>query len=842
MRFTNLYTIYNSITMRNPHSPLPIDAVLPELLARLQSAKSVVLHAPPGAGKTTRVPLALLEHDLFPRKIIMLEPRRLAARNAALRMAQTLGQPIGRDIGYRMRGETIVGPDCKIEVVTEGILARIIQSDPQLADYDCVIFDEFHERSIHADFALALCCDIRSALRDDLHLIIMSATLDGAPVAKLLNDAPIINAKGRIFNITEHFLKQPWRKPQQGLSGFENAMAAQIINAAQDHSGGILAFLPGQAEIENVKVILAKSTIDGAVYPLYGALPYDQQTKAIGPSATRKIVLATAIAETSLTIEGIDIVIDGGLTRKLRFDPNGAMSRLLTQRVSKAEATQRAGRSGRLREGTVYKLWTKGENGALRNHTDPEIMDADLVPLVLAMADWGVRSASELAFLTPPRPSDIKSAQHTLYLLGALDKNAAITPLGRALARQPTHPRLARAFNDAGRDGPALVALIEGRDILAPPAPTDFTLRWQAYMDRRAFLAREPYQINMPAYQQAKARQKNLPKADQTAPKMGLQCLLALAYPDRIGVRRNTDHSRYHLSNGRGLIVAKDDPLTRSKYIVAIDVQDRTGDVALRQGIAIEKADLLAIFADQIEHIDLCIWDKKSQQLHTQRQLKLGSVVIDNQNWADCPSEIKIAALCDGIRDLGLKVLNWDKRSIQLRARVIAAHNAGVQLPDWTDQTLIVALEDWLGPYLVGVTKHSDFAKIPLYEALSAMLDYQQTKQINHFAPEFFTTPGGRKIKIDYADGVPKIAVRLQELFGLRTHPTVGAQKQPILIELLSPANRSVQITRDIVGFWMGSYQDVRKDMRGRYPKHHWPDDPLSAQPKSRYGQKQTKN
>ena len=791
---------------------LPIDPILPDLIAALRSYGRAVLQAPPGAGKTTRVPLALLDAKLTTGRIIMLEPRRLATRAAAERLSETLGEPVGQTIGYRMRGETAVSAATKVEVVTEGILTRMIQSDPELAGIGAIIFDEFHERSLNADLGLALAWEIRAALRPDLVLLVMSATLDAAPVATLLDGAPILTSEGRAFPVTTHFLPKALAKAMR----LEAATADLIIQAASETTGGVLVFLPGEGEIRRVEAALGnRLPQDCTIRPLYGALPFAAQRAAIAPvKEGRKIVLSTSIAETSLTIADIRVVIDAGRARRARFDPSSGMSRLVTERVSRAEAAQRAGRAGRVAEGSCYKLWTKGEDGALPAFPPAEIEAADLAPLALELAQWG---SDDLAFLTPPPEGTLAEARRLLISLGALDAHARITAHGRAMAALPTHPRLAHMLLTAGQQSAPLAALLAARDPLRG-APVDLSLRIAALKGRYDVAG----QINHAAAAQIKAEISILSKVLPDVSPMPLSVMAALAYPDRIGLRRKGDDPRYVLSGGKGAIMDAGDPLAGQRLIVATDLDGDTREAKIRQAVAMTDAELRAIFADQITWVDVCTWSKRDNRVLTRRQEQFGALILDDRNWTDAPAEAIAVAMIDGVRQLGLKPSPAANR---FRARVALAG----ELPAMDDTTLLDTLEDWLLPHLGGVKTAADWKGFDLLPALRAMLDWEQTKRLDRIAPPHFTTPLDRKIPIDYDGEAPAITLRLQEMFGQTTHPMVGGT--PLRVTLLSPGQKPVQVTQDIVGFWATSYADVRRDMRGRYPRHPWPEDPTQADP-----------
>ena len=804
---------------------LPIDDVLGDLTDHLRASGRAVLQAPPGAGKTTRVPLAMRDAGLTQGRIVMLEPRRLAARAAAERMASTLGEKAGETVGYRVRGDAKVSASTQIEVVTEGILTRMIQSDPELTGIGAVIFDEFHERSLNADLGLALCLEIAGALRDDLILLVMSATLDAEPVAKLMN-APIVTSAGRSFPVDAQWLPRPLPKTQK----FDAAMSDLIVHAAAESDGGILAFLPGEGEIRRVAAQLSgRMPDDHHIRPLYGTMPFKAQQEAIRPEASgRKIVLATSIAETSLTIEDIRVVVDGGQSRRARFDPGSGMSRLVTERVTKAEATQRAGRAGRMAPGVAYKLWSKGEDGGLAAFLPAEIEAADLANLALEMAVWGA-SVTDLPFLTQPPDGAFAEAQTLLTMLGALDARHRITDHGRTLAALPLHPRLAHMLSIAGPDAAPLAALMADRDPLRN-AGTDLALRLEALRDPKRFAETRNAMVNRAALERIRDEAKRLRRAAQSRnhPKLEPAEMAALAYPDRIGLRRKGDAPRYQLSGGKGAVMDETDALAGARLIVATDLDGNPREARIRQAIQISESALRALFSDQIAWVKSCIWSKRDRRVVAREQERLGAIALDDRIWKDAPADAQSAAMLDGVRDLGL-ALAMTKPAERFIARVMLARDAGIDLPDMTEPALLDQLDTWLLPHLSGVRTAADWKQFDLLPALRGMLDWGQMQSLDTAVPGKFTTPLGREIPIDYSGEHPEITLRLQELFGQKTHPTVG--KTPLRVTLLSPAQRPVQTTLDLPGFWAGSYADVRKDMRATYPKHPWPEDPTDADP-----------
>ncbi len=802
---------------------LPIDDILPELVSALRAHGRAVLQAPPGAGKTTRVPLAMLQAGLTEGRILMLEPRRLAARAAAARMSETLGEEIGQTVGYRIRGESRTSRATRIDVVTEGILTRMIQSDPELSGIGAVIFDEFHERSLNADLGLALCLEIAGALREDLILLAMSATLDAEPVARLM-DAPILTSEGRAFPVEIRHLDAPLPRTAR----FESAMAELILHALRHTEGGLLAFLPGEGEIRRTQALL-KDRVPANCHlrPLFGAMPFAEQRAAIRPERDgRKVVLATSIAETSLTIEDIRVVVDGGKSRRARFDPGSGMTRLVTDRVTRAEATQRAGRAGRVAEGTAYKLWAKGEEGALSPYPPSEIEATDLADLALDLALWGAAPA-DLPFLTQPPDGAFAEAQALLQMLGALDADCRITARGRDIARLPLHPRLAHMMQEAGQNAAFVAALLSNRDPLTKSS-TDLTLRLEALADPRGFSEKRGIPVNRGALERIREEARRLRKTAKATEKTALSTaeMAALAYPDRIGLRRKGDAARFQLSGGKGAVMDDADSLAGQRLIVVTDTDGNPREARIRQAISISEAELRGLFQDQIRAEQTCHWSRRDRRVLSRRREMLGAIALDDRIWKDAPEDKVAQAMLDGVRDLGLRL---DTTAERFRARVAIARKAGLDLPDLGDAALMASLETWLLPYLSGVKSSEDWKKFNPIEALRGQLNWSEMQALDTSVPAHFTTPLGRRIAIDYTGEHPAISLRLQEMFGQRHHPMVG--NTPLQVTLLSPAQRPVQVTMDLPGFWQGSYADVRKDMRARYPKHPWPEDPREADP-----------
>ncbi|QDY69824.1 ATP-dependent helicase HrpB [Qingshengfaniella alkalisoli] len=802
---------------------LPIEDALPDLISALKNHGRAVLQAPPGAGKTTRVPLALLDSAIVPGKIVMLEPRRLATRASAERMASTLNEPVGKRIGYRMRGESRTGPETRIEVVTEGILTRMIQTDPELSGIGAVIFDEFHERSLNADLGLALCLEVRSALRDDLRLLVMSATLDAEPVAALLDDAPLITSQGRSFPVATHWLDRPL-PPRSRL---ETAAADLVESVVSRTEGGVLCFLPGEGEIRRTAAALdGHLPSECEIMPLFGAMKPADQRRVLSPApARRKVVLATSIAETSLTIDGIRVVVDAGRSRRARFDPGSGMSRLVTERVTRAEAEQRRGRAGRVAPGDCFRLWTKGEEGALSAFPPAEIESADLTGLSLELALWGA-SEDDLSFLTPPPAPAMAEARGLLQSLGALDSRNHVTDHGRALAAMPLHPRLGHMLALCGPATADLAALLADRDPLRG-ASSDLATRLRAlrdpntaHKDSRPALAR--------LCEEAK-RLRPIAPANASLGDLSIGAAAALAYPDRIGLRRKGAQPRYVLSGGKGAHLPDDDSLAGSRMIVATDTDGNPREARIRLAAPVAESEIRALFATRIKEVELCEWSRRSKRVDTRRQERLGAIVLSDQQWKDAPADAVRLAAIEGIRSLGLASLKPSKSFDLLRARIALAREILPDLPDPSEESLLATAEQWLGPYLGKACSEADFKSFDPTVALRDSMDWSLRQKLDQFAPPHYRTPLGREIAIDYAAPDPEISLRLQEMLGEGQHPSVAGR--PLRVTLLSPAGRPVQTTMDLPGFWRGSYADVRKDMRARYPKHHWPEDPLQADP-----------
>ncbi len=824
---------------------LPIDSVLPDIARALAGSSGLVLQAPPGAGKTTKVPLALLGADwLSGQRIIMLEPRRLAARAAAARMAETLGEPVGQRVGYRIRFEAKVSAATRIEVVTEGILTRMLQDDPSLPGVGLVIFDEFHERSLNADLGLALCLEAQTALRDDLKLLVMSATLDGGPVAKLMSGVPVVTSEGRAFPIETRFLARP--EPRR----FADAVTHAVAQALREEEGDVLVFLPGAGEIRRVESLLAEHPAARGVTlaPLYGDLAQDAQDRAIRRAGEgRKVVLATAIAETSLTIDGVRVVVDGGQMRQPRFDPSSGMTRLVTLPVSRASADQRRGRAGRTAPGVCYRLWSEAEDRALQPFTPPEIMEADLAPLALDLAQWGVGDASELAWLDAPPAATLAQARELLGELGAVDGQGRMTAHGRAMNRLSMHPRLAHMVlkaRDLGLGGLAcdLAALLGERDIVRAERgfrDSDLRLRLDALRD--GFAAHHGLSVDRGGVARARQAAKDwrrrigLKPGEENGEVRDAGLLLAFAYPDRIARRRPGGEPRYALSGGSGAFFADPEPLSAEEWLVAAELDGDRREARIFLAAPLAKAEIEEHFADSIRTEASVAWDRRDEVVHARRQRRLFNLVLDEVKLDKVPPDQLAAAMAEGIRVMGLACLPWTDELMKFRERVAFLRKVdGEAWPDLSDQALLEGLEEWLAPYLAGITRRAHLQRLDLSQAVRGMLDWEASRKLDDLAPTHVTVPSGSRVPIDYSGETPVLAVRLQEMFACADTPRIAAGKVPLLLHLLSPARRPVQVTQDLASFWANAYKAVKADLKGQYPKHWWPDDPMQAEPTAR--------
>jgi len=827
-----------------PETGLPVEEILPQLVETLAVSNCAVLQAPPGAGKTTTVPLWLMGlKDLQGRKILMLEPRRLAARAAARRMADLLGEAVGETVGYSIRLERKISARTRIEVVTEGILTRRLQQDPELSDVAVIIFDEFHERNLNTDLGLALTRQTQEILRDDLRILVMSATLDSEGVSALLDNAPVLTSEGRQYPVQTHHM------PRTPKGRFEGALARWIEEImVKNNEGDVLVFLPGAGEINRTITALQgfAKAYNIALHPLFGSLSQKDQDRALMPDTDgrRKIVLATDIAETSLTIEGVRIVVDSGLARKPRFDPNSGMSRLELRHISRASADQRRGRAGRVAPGQCYRMWSAAEDRGLIPHGEPEITVADLCPLALELAKWGVSDADELDWMTAPPSGLLAQARDLLITLGALDKGYAITGLGEKMVRLPLHPRLARMILKSLEinEGPLacdLAALLSERDFLrrGRDAPnSDIRSRLELLNQaRRQPNARPDLRRTLRSADDLRRRfkmGKTVVALDNTGP------VLAFAYPDRVGELRKKSKTAYRLSGGRGALLAENDKLAAEPYLVVAELDGKGRDARIQLAAPISYAQMMTQFQDQIRTEIRVYWDEDKDRVIADEESRIGALVLESRRIKNPPADDICTALIDVIRRKELRPLPWTDAAQAVLDRIAFARAHDTARTDWPELSrtwLLDNLENWLSPYLSGKNSLSQLQSLNLEEILISLQDWELRQRLDTFAPARMNVPTGSKVRLDYSDiDAPVLAVRLQELFGQADMPRLADGKVEISIHLLSPARRPAQITKDLAGFWKNSYSAVKKDLKGQYPRHYWPDDPMQAEPTAR--------
>ncbi len=849
------------VKQENMKHGLPIEEVLPDLGVALMQHDEAILEAPPGAGKTTLVPLALLDAEwLQEQTILMLEPRRLAARAAAERMADLLGETVGKTVGYRVRLDSKVSRDTRIEVVTEGILTRRLQTDPALENVGLIIFDEFHERSLEADLGLALCLQAREVFRDApaLKILLMSATVDGKALSQLLGDAPLVRSKGRMFPVEVRY-GAPWKSHE----GVLQAVVPAVLEALEEQHGSLLVFLPGQGEIRQVYRQLEKPLAmhsDVILAPLYGDLDIAEQRRAIAPAPAgkRKVVLATDIAETSLTIDGVNVVIDAGLSRQAVFDSASGMTRLHTRRVSRASSVQRMGRAGRLQPGVCYRLWSETQQQQLIPFSPPEISQADLLPLALQLQRWGVDDPAELIWQDAPAATPYAQALELLARLGALEDNGKggwrLTGHGEAMARLPTHPRLAHMLLMGKKHGLQetacqLAALLSERDPL-PNTDADISSRLalliqgdSAHAQARGLLRRLQPQIRQ--FRQLIKGNAELPVMEVNDPRwQGF--LLACAYPDRIARQRQAGSIEYRLSNGRAARLREHDPLQQSPWLAIAQMGSHKGMATDQIYLAAELdealfEDYLAPMVRKGQHL---VWEKNDDRLSAFEQRRVGSLVLSQKTMAPVPVELKQQVILELVRKRGLELLPWTEALQQWRQRILLLRQLDLEAgqdsewPDVSDAALMDSLETWLAPHVENISHINHFARLDLKNILLNLLPWPLPKKLDELAPEKIQVPSGSRIRIDYGETPPVLAVRLQEMFGCSTTPRIAGNRLALKVHLLSPARRPVQVTQDLENFWQTSYLQVKKEMKGRYPKHHWPDDPLNAEASSRLRRK----
>jgi ATP-dependent helicase HrpB len=819
-----------------PLPDLPVAETFPQLRRALADAGTAVLVAPPGAGKTTLAPLALLDEPwLGDRRIVMLEPRRLATRAAARRMADLLGESVGDTVGYQTRDERRIGPSTRIEVVTEGILTRRLQSDPELPGVGLVIFDEVHERNLPTDIGLAFALDARATLRPDLRLLAMSATPDTDALIDVLPDTTVIESEGRMHPVDIRWVPREPGTGRRRQGRIEDATAAAVLRALRDETGDVLVFLPGIGEINRTQQALTSAVPgDVDVFPLAGALTLEQQDQALAPSAPgrRRVVLSTDIAETSLTVEGVRVVVDSGLAREPRFDTGTGMTRLTTVSTSRASADQRAGRAGRVEPGACYRLWSKVEHGSRQRHRAPEITQVDLAGLALEVAAWGTDPA-DLAWLTEPPRTAMRAATRLLGELGALDDDGHITETGRRMLGLPVHPRLARMLvSERSPLGCALAVVIDERDVLRgrpDDKPSDLGVRLRLLAGRGGH-----DQADRRAVEQVRRRAHDLARrlridfdTDLIDPDRAGMALLH-AYPDRLARRRRP--GQFQLRSGSGGWLPDDDPLAHEEFVVAADLDGKRDRARIRLAAGLDADEVALVFADEVTERVALEWDTDRDDLVERVERRLGAMQLGSTSRRPGPGDATTAALMERVRATGLAVLGWSTASIALRRRVEHLHRTvGEPWPDWSAEQLAASVDEWLAPYLPGATGRRDLESLDLLTVLRSQLPWPQGADLDELAPTHLELPTGRSVPIDYSGDEPSASVRVQDLFGTRQHPVAGGR--PVVLHLLSPADRPIQVTSDLPGFWSGTWADVKKDLAGRYPKHRWPDDPGNADP-----------
>ena len=826
---------------------LPILEIIPDIKKKLELHNTVILQAPPGAGKSTILPLQLLDEPwLQGKKILMLEPRRLAARAVANRMSSLINEQVGTTVGYRVRFDNKVSKQTRIEVLTEGILTRMLQQDNTLEDVRLVIFDEFHERSLHADLALALCREMQQVIREELRILIMSATLDGEKLSSLLGNAPILTSAGRQYPIELLYL------PQENINSaslnsnvsLPVQTAKAVRKALAEYEGDILVFLPGAGEIQRTQELLQNEFVSSfgveniSIQPLFGDLPLSKQQEAIlpHPQGKRKVILSTSIAETSLTIEGIKIVIDSGYCRAPRFDPKTGLTRLDTIRVTQDMATQRAGRAGRTSSGICYRLWNQASHQHLLPHRNPEILEADLAPTMIELAQWGIQDLNTLAWLSPPPPSAVGQAQRILEELGALNFSK-ITKRGKEMLRLPTHPRIAHLLLEGQEYGlialaTDVAAILEERDPLQKEAGANLTLRIEALRKWRnkEFVSADKNVLERIERLAGQWRKHFSVSPDNTAPvDQEVGKLLAAAYPERIAKQREQSH-RYRLSNGKIVKLNEHDPLSHETYLAVAHLDAGTTEGRIYLAAPLSPDDILHLATEK----KVITWDAQNGLLIARNEKRIGDIILESKPLKIIPEEERIKILCDVVRKEGLTILNQTEQILDWKARLssIKAWRPDEEWPDISDEHLLNTLEEWLAPYIIAIKKREEFFKLDLYMILSGLLSYQQTQQLEILAPSKIKVPSGSMISLAYqSDGKsPVLAVRLQEMFGLLDTPTVNEGRMKVILHLLSPGYKPVQITQDLKSFWKNAYPEVRKELRIRYKRHHWPEDPWTAE------------